>query len=220
MCAQYTIRQAQKRIAEILRAFKIDPGVADDYPSVRPYQKGPVLRLQSNDLVLSELQFSLLPRWSKEPRVKFATHNARFDTIDEKPTFKDALVKRHCVVPMTGFVEPIYENELAGNMVCFSKVDGHVLFAAAIWESWLSKESGEEIDSFAIITHEPIPFVLKTGHDRSPLFLSPKGVEAWLGSEGDGAAEQKKLLLKFQDEPKLEVAIDRPMRAGWEKRRK
>jgi putative SOS response-associated peptidase YedK len=219
MCAQYTLRQAQKRIAEILRAFEVDPDVSDDYPTVRPYQKGPVLRQRSGELVLSELQFSLLPRWSKDPRVKFATHNARFETIEQKPSFKDALVKRHCVVPMTGFVEPIYENELAGNMVCFAQVTGEVLFAAAIWESWQSKESGEAIDSFSIITHDPLPFVLKTGHDRSPMFLSVAGVDAWLNSEGAPAEAQKNLLLNFQAAPNLAVAIDRPMRPGWEKRR-
>ncbi len=191
---------------------------SDAYPVVLPRNLALVVRNENNERRLEQMQFSLLPRWSKESKVKFATHNARLETVDEKPTFKDAFVKRHCVVPMNGFVEPIYTGDFAGNMVEFSPPTQGILFAAAIWEEWASKASGEIIQSFSVITHDPLPFVLSTGHDRSPVFLKLEDLSLWLSSEGERATELKSLLMKKRYKPALEASINRPMRPGWEKR--
>lgn len=53
------------------------------------------------------MRYSLVPNWSKEAKVKFATHNARLESIDEKPTWKTVFSEQHCLVPLTDFIEPI-----------------------------------------------------------------------------------------------------------------
>jgi putative SOS response-associated peptidase YedK len=118
----------------------------------------PALALKSDEshknVCAEMMRFSLIPRWAKEPKLKFATHNARLETVLEKATWKDAFSHRHCLIPISGFIEPIYEGSLGGNMVEFQAKEG-ILFAAGIWEEWNNKVDGEVITSFSILTSDP-----------------------------------------------------------------
>jgi putative SOS response-associated peptidase YedK len=220
MCSQYTIKISKH---DLITSLKITD---DDYleimktqpEKVVPYTRAPVLHLIKGRRILDTMQFSLIPKWSTEPRSKFATHNARLDTVNEKPTYRDAFKKRHAIVPMTGFIEPIYTGKLAGNMIEFHPPKAELLHAAAIWDEWVDKKTGEILKSFSVITHDPINFVEKNGHDRSPVFLKESDAEEWLKNEGEDSKELKDFLSKKQLEPELETSVDRPMKAGWEKR--
>lgn len=184
-----------------------------------PQRNAPILRRGSDGVAVSAMRFALLPSWSKESKVKFATHNARLETIEEKPTWRTVFVKRHCLVPMTDFIEPIYDGEYAGNMVSFSEKAGALIFAAGVWDEWVNKETGEVIQSFSIITHEPPPFVAGIGHDRCPVFLGQEAAQEWLSNEGAPGGELKDFLLGSRHIPDLQVEIHRPLKPGWEKRK-
>jgi putative SOS response-associated peptidase YedK len=184
-----------------------------------PYGLAPVMIHQEGKRVLTQMRFSLLPSWAKEPKVKFATHNARIETVLEKPTWKKPFLNRRCVIPMTDFIEPIYEGEYAGNMVSFHQKQAGLLMAAGVWEHW--EGQGEVIESFTILTQAADPFIAGIGHDRTPIFIDGigKSGEDWL-YEGEKSADQCFEALKLgQQLLELEVERDRPMRPGWEKRR-
>lgn len=219
MCASYMIKQRNPQ----LLGFPVDLRI-DDFEQycdvvINPQRMGPVICLDSGRPVLTAMRFGLLPSWSKEPKVKFATHNARLETVDEKPVWKSVFVRRHALVPMTDFIEPIYEGQYAGNMVDFAAIDGQFIYAAAVWDEWTNKETGEVIPSFSILTSAAPPFVAQTGHDRSPVFLDIHQGREWLSSEGQIASALKDFLVSAQKAPELTVSIQRPMRPGWEKRK-
>lgn len=184
-----------------------------------PHTPAPVLLEREGRITLEEMKFSLVPSWAKEPRVKFATHNARLESIDEKPTWKHVFVKKHCVVPLTDFIEPIYEGEHAGHMVAFHDREGELILAAGVWEERVNKSTGEVIHSFAIITHDPPPFVAGIGHDRCPVFLDEKAAREWLSNGGSAAHALKEFLVEKQIIPDFQVENHRAMKPGWEKRR-
>ncbi|MGZ3722480.1 MAG: SOS response-associated peptidase family protein, partial [Bdellovibrionales bacterium] len=119
----------------------------------------------------------------------------------------------------TDFIEPIYEGEFAGHMVAFSGKDGGMLYAAGVWDEWLNKETGEVIQSFAIITYEPPPFIAGIGHDRCPIFLNAEAGAEWLGNTDLNSRVLKEFLLEEKFVPELAVAKHRAMRPGWEKRK-
>jgi putative SOS response-associated peptidase YedK len=50
----------------------------------------------------SFLQWGLIPSWSKEPK---GFINARAETIEEKPSFKESFQQRRCLIPADGFYE-------------------------------------------------------------------------------------------------------------------
>ncbi len=226
MCAQFELK-AEAEALEKLFGISLPDNLSDlsDTPfssthlhkKITPHQKSWVVTADG----FKEMNFSLIPSWSKERKPKFATHNARLETLAEKPTWKKPLESKRCLVPLTSFIEPIYHNEYAGNMVAFSSAEKTqpVMVAAGIYDEWLDKSTGEVIESFTIITREPIDFVKKIGHDRSPLFLNAENQKQWIDGQKKPAGELIDFLRHSQAEPSLEVQKDRAMRPGWEKRR-
>jgi len=217
MCAQYLIRA---KLIEFAKKYGLIIGDDDQTFDERvvPYKLGPVVISDGKHNILKIMRFSLLPSWSKEPKVKFATHNARIETVAEKPTWKTPFKSRRCIIPISRFIEPIYINELAGNMVQFYPKDGSILSAAGIWDEWVDKKTGEVIDSFSIITDEPPEFIAKTGHDRCPVFLKEEAFAEWLDPKEKDPEELLKLLKSKNAVLDLTVEKDRPMAKGWEKR--
>ncbi|MCC6277372.1 MAG: SOS response-associated peptidase family protein [Oligoflexia bacterium] len=217
MCAIFTIKSSQKELNEKFRAT-VHWDDEDISLVVAPHQRAPVVCRTEAGLEVKPMKFSLLPSWSKEPKVKFATHNARLETIDEKATWKRPFLSQHGILPLHQFIEPIYKGEHAGFMVAFQEKHHELLAAACVIDHWVNKETGEVIDSFAIITGDPDPFVAEVGHDRQPIFLDEKGVSIWLDGQKHNASDLKKLLLNHRVKKVWEVENFRPMKPGWQKR--
>jgi SOS response associated peptidase (SRAP) len=53
------------------------------------------LRLRS----LDALQWGLIPHWAKDPKIAYRTINARAETVDKAPSFRQAFRKRRCLIP-------------------------------------------------------------------------------------------------------------------------
>lgn len=226
MCAQYLLEMDPEGLASRLETDLED--VWRDYDSrIVPYRLGPVLVLRRGQRLLRVMSYSLVPSWATEPKMKFATHNARLHSVDpktgrdvsiyQKPTWEKSFRKYHCVVPLSKFIEPIYENEYAGNMVQFFDQKEPVLLAAGLYSEWVNK-TGEVIPTFAIITDDPPEYIAKIGHDRCPVFLASDTLDVWLRAEMP-PAEATRFLREKVAHPEFSVGIDRPLKAGWEKRR-
>lgn len=215
MCASFMIKQRAASAMRLPIESRID---IDEYYDqlIVPHRPAPVIVLDNGEIVIKAMNFSLIPSWSKEVKPKFATHNARLETAATKPAWREAFQKRHCLVPFTDFIEPIYEGEHAGFMVAFHRKEPGWLVAAGIWEEWTNRETGEVIESFAILTTDPPPFVASTGHDRCPVFLTPEAQKLWLRNS---LQAEPTALIAAQDTLDLDVEHHRPMKAGWEKRK-
>lgn len=231
MCAQFTLKINDKILTDLYK-IQLPFVIVEFNENVLPHKNSiVVIKDKEGNNKLEMMRFSLLPSWSKESKIKFATHNARIESITEKPTWKKPFSENHCLVPISYFVEPIYQNKLAGNMVRFfkristetkdvSEVVLPILTAAGIWDTWVNQQTGEIINSFSIITVPPPPFIANTGHDRSPLFLNQENFNEWLemGSKKNKPEEMVKFLLDHQANIDFDVQIDRPLKPGWEKR--
>lgn len=142
MCSQYSLETD----IENLKNENVDVGQLKDLLTLRilPSQLVPVIVKTKTGLKLTPMKFSLVPSWSEESKVKFATHNARIESITEKPTWRTPFKSQHCIVPMTGFFESVYEGPEAGHIIKFLPRDGKVLWAAGLFDYWQSKENPKE----------------------------------------------------------------------------
>jgi len=147
---------------------------------------------------LRSARWWLVPSWWKKSIKEVpSTFNARVETVDTSPMFRDAFKRKRCIVPASGFFEwtgpktdrtPHY----------FSAADGSLLGIAGLWESWQSSE-GEEVTSCTMVVRDADEWTARY-HDRMPSFLQPDDFDAWLsGSVG------KELLRKTP--PKLQEWI-------------
>jgi putative SOS response-associated peptidase YedK len=185
---------------------------------VLPHLPGLVIHESGGEPVGDQMEFSFISKSEELLRdVRYATFNARLDSVAVKVTWKGALRSSRCVIPISEFHEPSYWGPLAGNMVRFSSEEP--LFAAGLWKRWRNPKDGTEVLSFAIIVHEAYPVVDEHGHDRSPVFLDETAAREWIKEAPEEDGEK---LVRFLEErrttPALAVTVQRPMKAGWEKR--
>jgi putative SOS response-associated peptidase YedK len=166
---------------------------------IYPFAKAPVIVKKSGENEIVHMNYSLIPSWSKTPKPKFSTYNARLDRIGandqleliyNSPTWKVPFKRQHCIVALNGFYESCRSGSHLGNIVKFSTVDpDEILLAAGIWDKWVDSSTGEIIYSFSIITDEPTQFILDVGHDRQPVFMSLEKSNAWLNNENTDPSE-------------------------------
>lgn len=216
MCSQYTLKTSAQELSSYYGILAVSE--VEINSRVLPYTAAVVVREIQKKNQFEKMNYSLVPSWSKESKVKFATHNARIETILEKPTWKKPFVTKRCLVPISEFIESIYTEKWAGNLVRFSDVHGHFLTAAGIWDEWIDPQTKKTTHSFSIITDEPPEFVEKSGHDRCPVFLKKQAFSSWLDLENTDPIALIKILKTEKENVHLKVEIDRPLKAGWEKR--
>ncbi|MDX1506593.1 MAG: SOS response-associated peptidase [Spongiibacter sp.] len=129
-------------------------------------------------------RWSLLPRWSRQPKVKFSTFNARVEGVADKPAFRDAWRSgQRCLVPVSAYFE--WTQGTAGKQ-CYRVSSAQPMLLAGLWEVW--SRGDQRVDSFTILT-TPAPASMAWLHPRAPLLLAPGDVDIWLrGSVAQAAA--------------------------------
>jgi putative SOS response-associated peptidase YedK len=130
MCGRYRL----SRRKEIIEAhFETDFGALPWIPqyNIAPTQFAPILRQNSTypSRELSLARWGLVPSWATDASKGAAMINARSETVDSNPAFREALRHRRCLIPADGF----YEWQRAGKNkqpYCFEVSEGQ-LFAFA-----------------------------------------------------------------------------------------
>ena len=158
----------------------------------KPENYIPVVRQAADGtLELSRLQWWLLPFWSKEPRIKYSTFNARVETVAKAASFRDPLKRRRCIVPALGWYE--WEELPSGNLPWYLHgANGELLAFAGLWDRWQGKE--EVVESCSIIVG-PANSAFSKIHDRMPFVLPPDRAERWLNRKLTDAGKAMELLL-------------------------
>jgi putative SOS response-associated peptidase YedK len=145
--------------------------------NIAPTQSVPVVTTTTGDRKLEALQWGLIPAWAKDPGIANKLINARAETLAEKPSFKQALVRRRCIIPADGF----YEWKREGNArqpMHFKRVDGDLFGFAGLWEEW-KQPYGSPLRTCTIITTTPNSLAAQV-HDRMPAILRPEDEALWL----------------------------------------
>ena len=95
--------------------------------------------------------FGLIPHWSKDSTISRHTHNARSETVAEKPSYRDAWrLGRRCIIPADAFYEPDWRS---GRAVAtrIARADGKPMGLAGIWTGWRAPD-GSIVRSYSMLT--------------------------------------------------------------------
>ena len=99
MCGRFAYRGEQwPELVEDLQKPVIEPNF-----NIAPTNNTPVIHLNGDELNITSMQWGLRPSWSKKSTME--PINARIETIETKPMFKDAYAQRRCIVPADGWYE-------------------------------------------------------------------------------------------------------------------
>ncbi len=127
------------------------------------------------------------PHWAgKDGKRPPLMINARVETLQSRPVFRDAFERKRCLVPADGFFEWRREGKTPLPQY-IRPVPRRVIAFAGIWtrNKSILTAAGEPVTSFAIITGPPHPLVAPI-HDRMPIVLAPEAYAAWL-ADADSA---------------------------------
>ena len=97
--------------------------------------------------------------------------NARSETAAQKPTFKQALIQRRCVVPSTGFYE--WSHDSQKKKYKFNLPEQENLYMAGIWNEYDGQKRFVILTTAANRSMEPI-------HNRMPLILPKELIRSWI----------------------------------------
>jgi putative SOS response-associated peptidase YedK len=126
---------------------------------------------------LALLRWGLIPSWSKDPAIGNRLINARAETVQEKPSFRNAFRRHRCLIPTNGFYE--WQRLERGKQPYFVRMRDERLFAfAGLWDRWESPDKGV-IETCTILT-TAANTVLAPIHDRMPVILPPVEYARWL----------------------------------------
>jgi putative SOS response-associated peptidase YedK len=140
---------------------------------------------KTGEISLDPLRWGLIPYWCNDPKGGRKPINAKAESVRELPTFRDAYLKRRCIVPVDGFFEwKAIKGQKVKQPYAIAMKDGAPFGLAGLWENWKAPVSGEWIRTFAIITTDANELVADI-HDRMPVVLSRDDYARWLGEEGD-----------------------------------
>ena len=154
--------------------------------NIAPMQEVVVVRSDGNARTLSIVRWGLIPMWAKDPAIASKLINARAETAATKPSFRDAIKKRRCIVPASGFYEWRKEGTRKQPWYFRSADPRRSLGIAAIWERWRDPE-GQIVETCCLLTTSANALCAPV-HDRMPVLLSADGIERWLDpSESDPA---------------------------------
>ncbi|MDZ7742625.1 MAG: SOS response-associated peptidase [Bacteroidota bacterium] len=202
MCGRY---QMSVKKDDIVIRFKVEVYEKLYRPSYNcaPSQKLPVItNLEQSKL--NYFRWGLIPFWAKDIKIGNKMINAKAETIDQKPSFKNSFKRKRCLVPGNGFYE--WRKEGNEKIPCRIFLKNNELFSfAGIWDTWKDAE-GREINSFSIITTEPNELMEKI-HRRMPVILHESSEKSWLNQEDP--AILKELLKPYPSEKMLAYPVSK-----------
>lgn len=179
MCGRYSFVPSQKQIDTQLSdlerpaEFKLSFNIAPTQPAFVVTDEQPGL--------LQAMTWGLVPHWSPDGANGGRLINARAEGIESKPSFREPIRRRHCLV----WADSFYEwRHLPGRRKIPYRIlpaDGSLLCFAGIWDEW--RQGGKILRTFSIITTTPNR-ELAGLHDRMPVLLpDPAARRQWLSPQ-------------------------------------
>ncbi len=205
MCGRFVVARTVGEIQTIFEADEIigeHPGISYNVAPTQPitiivdraFEKAtdgsPIGELSRE---LHAARWGLVPRWAKSPTEHAPLINGRIETILEKPSFKDSVARRRCVIPASGYYEWHVAADGTKQPFYISAGTDGMFALAGLYEWWAdpekdAKEPARWLLSATTLTKHTAPELAHI-HDRNPVLLSPDTFEAWLDPHIEGDQE-------------------------------
>ncbi|MFD2445949.1 SOS response-associated peptidase [Bacillus sp. CGMCC 1.16607] len=198
MCGRFTLTIT---FEELMERYAIEeqrtPFHRPKY-NVAPMQQVPAIINDGNKNRLGELRWGLVPSWAKDDKSAGKMINARKETLLEKPSFKNLVYRKRCIIPADSFFEWI-NVEGQKRPIRFMKRDESIFSMAGLYDTWINPSNGEKTNTCTIITTTPNNLVSPI-HDRMPVILKKEDEQKWLQRNEVNVNELLRLLMPFPAE--------------------
>ncbi len=203
MCGRFALTVFPGGIQDVFDLEVPPPAEAQPHYNIAPTQ--PVLIIpNSPPRRAGFVRWGLVPWGAKDLSVGNRMINARAESLTRRTAFREAILKRRCLVPASGFFEWKTENGVKTPMY-IQLASGKPVAFAGLWSTWRSPQ-GEVIPSCTIITCSPNEIV-RPLHDRMPVILPKEAWGPWLAPGEVDPATTLPLLKPFDASPMKAFAV-------------
>lgn len=135
--------------------------------------------------VAKSMQWGLIPSWVREAKkadeLREYGLNARAESLEEKPMFRDAWKSQPCVIPASGFFEWKTIGKKKEPYYIYPR-EGEFMLFAGLFSRWIHPETGEEVNTYSIITTEANSLMAEIHNtkQRMPVILAREEFENYL----------------------------------------
>jgi putative SOS response-associated peptidase YedK len=145
----------------------------------------PVILDTSPAIISTNYHWGLVPSWSKDIDFRKNTLNARIETINEKPSFRNSTSNR-CLVIATAFFEWHWNDEKGKSKDKYkiSSTESELFAFAGIYDTWINPTTDTQYNSFSIVTtaaNKQMEFI-HNHKKRMPIMLKNGDEMAWMDS--------------------------------------
>ena len=200
MCGRYVIAYDPQTLVAGFSLASIQP--FDRRWNVAPQSAVPVVyQTKEGERVAELMRWGLLPHWARDPALGSKLNNARSEGMADKPSFRQAVRRRRCILPASGFYEwqavTGADGKAAKQPHYISPVGAPFFAMAGLFEAGRPAlaAAGSDHANQADQADQPVTrewvltcCVITTTanalmaplHDRMPVMLAPEHYAAWL----------------------------------------
>jgi putative SOS response-associated peptidase YedK len=177
MCGRFTLTLDPGELQEKL---ELGPFLEMYQPryNIAPTQPVSVVR-DVTTRAIEQFRWGLIPSWAKDMEIGSRMINARSETVAEKPSFKNLIKRKRCLILADGFFEWSVQDPVKGKVPFYFQVGhGDPFTFAGLYDEWKPSE-GEKVLSCTIITCTPNSLV-NSYHNRMPVILGKEDRWKWV----------------------------------------
>ena len=199
MCGRKTLTKDMQSIIEELaiEEWENPDNYIPNY-NIAPTQISPIL-IDNGKRIVKPMRWGLIPSWAKDDKFGAKMINARIETLTEKPSYRNLLPKKRCVVITDGYYE--WKRDGDRKIPFYIKnPDNKLLAMAGLYDVWKNPD-GQLIPTYTIITKDAQQEIAAI-HNRMPVILPQEHLDIWIKTEM--ASSTDALELAKTAKPKLE----------------
>jgi len=180
MCGRFTLTWDDwRQVVDALGVEDAGDAFADYRPrfNIAPTDQHFIVTSEFERRKAQRARWGLVNRSARDNSRASQCINAKAETLEQRPTFREAFLQRRCVIPADGFYEwtgpkrkrqPLWIHPRAGGL----------MLLAGLYESWYPEKGRAEV-TFTIVTCAANAAIAET-HDRMPVVLDERGAEDWI----------------------------------------
>jgi putative SOS response-associated peptidase YedK len=147
------------------------------------YPNLPIITNESPDIITTDHTWGLLPSWTKDIDFRKNTLNARIETINEKPSYKN-ITQNRCLIIATGFYEWRWLDDKGKSKEKYhiSSQTDEIFCFAGLYDKWVNRATGEVLKTYTMVTTEANELMqyIHNHKRRMPVILNREDENAWL----------------------------------------
>lgn len=203
MCGRYTLFADEHEIYEEFGPIREISAYEPSY-NVAPGQNVLAIIHDGSEKRAGPLRWGLVPAWAKDEKIGYRMINARSETAHEKPSFKNLMARRRCLIVADSFYE--WKQMDGSKQPQRIRVLDRNLFAfAGLWDKWVKDD--KILFTCTMLTKDANDF-MKPIHHRMPIILPKDKEDEWIQPHILEPSQAKQFIEEIEDEKLTAYPVD------------